>query len=246
MTHDELRKLVPIYALDALEGDEELEVQSHLEVCPICRDALDAHMRAAGNLALFVDPAPPPADLRRRLLEAVAGSGQAEPADPRPSVAPRPRRVVRWEQVVAVLSAAAVLALGVFSYSLAHRLSERNRQLARQDQVIAGLGSPLILTVPMVASGSAVKASGNVYVSADRRSGGLVATGLSDPGKRVYQLWLIVDNQPTPLEPFRPDANGTALVPIQGNLASMQGMAVTLEQHPNLPKPRGDMVLRTA
>src|SRR5256886_13061195 len=146
MTHDELRQLVPIFALDALEGDEELEVRSHLEACPICRDALDAHMRAAGNLALLVEPVQPPAALRRRLLEAVAESGQAERADPHPKVARLPRRMVRWEQAVAVLLAAAVLALGVFSYSLAQRLSERNRQLARQAEVIAGLSSPLIVT----------------------------------------------------------------------------------------------------
>src|SRR2546430_16493771 len=103
MTHDELRQLVPIYALDGLEGDEGLEVQSHLEVCPICREALDAHVQAAGNLAFFVEPVQPPADLRRRLLEAVAGSGQAEPADPPLNVARHPLREVRWEQVVAGL-----------------------------------------------------------------------------------------------------------------------------------------------
>ena len=41
MNHDELRDLVPIYALDALGGDEELEVRSHLEACQPCRLLLD-------------------------------------------------------------------------------------------------------------------------------------------------------------------------------------------------------------
>src|SRR3989442_8472154 len=144
MTHDELRQLVPIYALDALEGDEELEVRSHLDVCPICRDALDAHVQAAGNLALFVEPVQPPPDLRRRLLEAMAGSGQAEPAEPRPNVAGRPLRVVRWERFVAVLSAAPPLAPGVFSYSLAHRPSERARPPPPRGPGIARPRSPLI------------------------------------------------------------------------------------------------------
>jgi anti-sigma-K factor RskA len=153
---------------------------------------------------------------------------------------------MRWEQIVAALSAAAVLVLGLFSYSLARRLDDRNRALALQDRMIAGISSPLAVTVPMVAAGSAVNASGRIFVAADRHSGGLVATGLSDPGKRVYQLWLIVDNQPSPLEAFRPDENGNAYVPIAGDLGSMQAMAVTLEQHPNLSKPQGGMVLRTA
>ena len=42
MTHDELRKLVPIYALDALEGDEELEVR--LSNCLLL--LLEAEMKA--------------------------------------------------------------------------------------------------------------------------------------------------------------------------------------------------------
>src|SRR2546422_11619537 len=109
MTHDELRQLVPIYALDALEGDEELEVRSHVDICPICRDALDAHVQAAGNLALFVEPVQPPPDLHRRLLEAMAGNGQAEPAEPHPNVAGRPLRVVRWERIEAGLPAAPLL-----------------------------------------------------------------------------------------------------------------------------------------
>ena len=44
-------------ALDALEGDEAEEVESHLEVCALCRQELAAHEEALGAL---VEDGPPP------------------------------------------------------------------------------------------------------------------------------------------------------------------------------------------
>jgi hypothetical protein len=77
VTHDDLRDLVPIYALDALDGDEELEIRSHLEACQSCRLLLESHVQAAASLALAAEPVPPPAALRSRLMTAVASTPQA-------------------------------------------------------------------------------------------------------------------------------------------------------------------------
>jgi anti-sigma-K factor RskA len=46
-----------LYALDALEGDEAEEVETHLEVCALCRQELAAHEEALGAL---VEDGPPP------------------------------------------------------------------------------------------------------------------------------------------------------------------------------------------
>jgi hypothetical protein len=257
VTHDEIRELVPIYALDALEGDEERRVRDHLQSCPPCQAALETHRLAVGAFALVAEPVRPPDALRRRLMQAIGDSAQLEPAGViAPATVPAPGAVrrdktgsrpwLRWQRAAAVLGAAAVLALGVFSYSLSRRLAERDRVIAQENQFISRLSSPLLDTFPMIATGNAVKASGRVYIAADRRSGGFIATGLADPGKRVYQLWLITDGQPAPLAPFRPNADGLALVPIQGNLSSLPGMAVTLELHAGLRAPQGPMVLRSA
>src|SRR2546423_1670877 len=116
MTHDELRDLIPIYALDALEGVEELEIRSDLEACQAC---------------------------------------------------------------------------------------------------------PLATAVPLTGTGSGVNASAELYVSGDKHTAGLVARGLSDPGKNVYQLWLIGNNNvPVPVQAFRPDSSGLALVQIRTNLSN--------------------------
>jgi Anti-sigma-K factor rskA/Putative zinc-finger len=243
MNHDELRDLVPIYALDALAGDEEVEVRSHLEACQTCRLLLESHLQAAAALALAATPVTPPAELRSRLMAAVAASPQAP--SPPPAVPLRSLRSVTWQRVSALVAVAALLALGAFSYRQTHQLHEQERRLAAQGAIFQALASPLTTAVPLTGTGSGVNASAQLYVSGDKHTAGLVARGLSDPGKNVYQLWLIENNVPAPVEAFRPDSSGIALVKIRTNLSNMQGMAVTLEARAGNSAPQGPFVLKS-
>jgi anti-sigma-K factor RskA len=243
MNHDELRDLVPIYALGALRGDEELEVRSHLEACQPCRLLLESHMQAAAALALAAQPVTPPADLRNRLMTAVAASTRA-PSLP-PAIPLRSLRSETWQRVSALVAVAALLALGAFSYRQTRNLHEQQRRLAVQGAIFQALASPLTTAVPLTGTGSGVNASAELYVSGDRHTAGLVARGLSDPGRNVYQLWLIENNVPAPVEAFRPDSSGIALVQVRTNLSNMQGMAVTLEARAGNSAPQGPFVLKS-
>jgi anti-sigma-K factor RskA len=244
MTHDELRDLIPIYALDALDGDEELEIRSHLEACQACRMLLDSHVQAAASLALAAEPVTPPAALRTRLMTAVASTPQAPPSTP--AVPLRLRQPVTWERLSAIVAVAALLALGAFSYRQTRHLHELERKLAAQGEIFQALASPLATAVPLTGTGSGVNASAELYVSGDKHTAGLVARGLSDPGKNVYQLWLIGNNNvPVPVQAFRPDSSGLALVQIRINLSNMQGMAVTVEARAGNSTPQGSFVLKS-
>ena len=244
MTHDEVRDLVPIYALDALDGDEELEVRSHLEACQPCRMLLESHVQAAASLALASEPVTPPAALRSRLMTAVASTPQASPLPP--AVPLRPRPPVTWERLSALVAVAALIVLGAFSYRQTRHLHDQERQLATQNEIFQALASPLATAVPMTGTGSGVNASAELYVSGDKHTAGLVARGLSDPGKNVYQLWLIGNNNvPVPVQAFRPDPSGLALVQIRTNLSNMQGMAVTVEAKAGNSTPQGSFVLKS-
>lgn len=243
MTHDELRELVPVYALDAVEGDDRLEIQSHLESCPACRTSLEACLLAAGDLAMLAEPVTPPPALRTRLLQAVAESAQPGPA-PIP-IGRTARRGFTWRRLSAVVAVAAVLALTGVSFTLARHLNNSNRTIAQQREFLAALGSPLGSSVPLVGAGNAASASGVLYLSSDRHTARLVAQGLANPGHNIYQLWLITNNQPAPVEAFRPDSSGIALVSIRTNLAEMQAMAVTEEDHAGRSRPQGPFVLHS-
>lgn len=252
MTHDEVRDLVPIYALDGLSGNEELEVRAHLTTCAACRGSLESCQEATAAFAVAVDPVAPPPALRRRVLDGVAQTAQLpatrrQPAGPSHHSGNAQRLPWRWQRMGALVAVAAVLVLGVLSITLGVELHSRNAELNKEQHFIASyVGAPVLTTVPMVAAGSQAKAAGQVYVGATGESGGLVATGLSNPRGNVYQLWLIQNGKPSPLAAFTPDSAGVALVPIQANLSGMQGMAVTLEAHAGNKTPQGPKVLQSA
>lgn len=245
MTHDELRELVPIYALDALDGDEELEVRRHVDTCDACRATLEDTQVVTGALALAAPPVPPPAALRARVLQAATSTPRVGQV---PShAASRQRRGGLWRWVAASVAVAAVIVATGFGVVEDRRLRTADREVAAQRSFISSyVSSPVATAIPLLAAGSQLHASAQVYVSTSGKSAGLVATGLANPGAKVYQLWLIVDNQPSPLVAFRPDAGGVALVPISANLSSMQGMAVTLEAQAGNKVPKGPKVLQSA
>lgn len=254
MTHDQLRELVPIYALDALSGDEELEVRAHLQSCPDCQQRLETYQEAAGTLALSAEPVAPPAALRQRVLEQVAKSprpglqpeGAGVEAGKGARTGPLRRRRIWWRDSAAVLAAAVIVVLAALSVSLGLQLHTAKQQVADEHQFIAALGTPVVTTVSLVAVGSDQKAAGQLYVAASGNSAGLVVTGLPDPGSSVYQLWLIVNNVPSPVVAFRPDSSGDALVSVTTNLSQMQSMAITLEKRAGNKTPLGPKVLQTA
>ncbi len=81
MNDDRFTEQAPDYALGLLEGEELEDFERHLATgCPQCEQEL-ASMDAVGDALAFSIPAPaPPADLRDRLLAAVAADLEREHA----------------------------------------------------------------------------------------------------------------------------------------------------------------------
>jgi anti-sigma-K factor RskA len=74
---EQLAELYEAYALGALEGAELAAVEEHLaQPCPTCTPSVAQARTLVANLSYLAPPAEPPADLRRKLLAAIA----AEPA----------------------------------------------------------------------------------------------------------------------------------------------------------------------
>jgi hypothetical protein len=58
MTHDEASELLAVFALDAVDSDEQRLIEEHLAGCPRCRAELDAHREVAAALGNSVEPLP--------------------------------------------------------------------------------------------------------------------------------------------------------------------------------------------
>jgi hypothetical protein len=220
VTDNEVHGAAALYALDALAPEETMAVVAHVESCPPCRTSLAAYVETAGALALLAVPVVPNADLREQLLGALDGIPQTMP----PAGHHRSRRPFR------------------------HRGSRRGRSrtLANEERFMAMFAPPIRSVVPLVPAKRRARMSAQIYVSADEATLGLVAAGLPDPGANIYQLWLVADGTPVPVDAFRPDANGQALVTIRRSPRHADAFAISLERSPNLPAPLGPIVLQSA
>lgn len=75
MTHDDIRDLLPVYAVGAGDPGAATGVTAHLRQCPQCAAELARLHETLAALAADA-PAPPPPDLRARVLAAAAATPQ--------------------------------------------------------------------------------------------------------------------------------------------------------------------------
>jgi anti-sigma-K factor RskA len=58
MTHEEASELLAVFALDAVDDIERVQIDAHMTECPRCRAELDAHREVAAALGNSVEPLP--------------------------------------------------------------------------------------------------------------------------------------------------------------------------------------------
>ncbi len=218
MTHEELQELLPVYVLNALEGDDAQAVQAHLADCETCRRELSALREITADLAQGAAAVEPPAALLSRLLRAVRPS-------PLQVVIPR-----RWAFGFAAAAIALVAALAGVTLSLNHNLAVLRQRLTAQEQILVLLADPGARTVALTGQ---VQARVRLIYAPARKEGILVATNLDDPGKEfVYQLWLIAGQQPESAGVFRPVPGQSVIVPLMADFRRYHIVAVTVERGP--------------
>jgi anti-sigma-K factor RskA len=258
---DRYRDLVPLAALDALDGPDVLEFRQHLETCEGCRAELAAFERVAGGIGAGVRPVPPPPGLRQRVLAAVGA--------PLPrAAAVRPPRAFLW---LGALATAAALVLGLALLATRHQLqreraraqalaaegAQARRELADLQQALAEARSVRDLVVHpdsrltlLAGLPPAPGARARVIWNSSTRQAVLIASGLQAPAPgKAYEVWVIGESkQPAPAGVFQPAADGTALVhlPRVEETARPRTFAVTLEPAAGSPSPTGPMVLAGA
>lgn len=222
----ELHDLAPLYAVGALEPDEERRFLDHLDTCVECRDELVIAER--GIEALAVSSAEPaPADMRDEVMRRIEAAQH-----PSTKVVPFPRRRV-WQTVAGVAAAAAV-AFAVLFFNAQNQLDS-----ARQLEEILAAGDLVTVAV----EDSPIGAARFVY-SAELGRGVFTGIGLElVPDDRTYQLWLIDESGPVSAGVFRPDAEGDAVVVVEGELGSGVVLGVTVEPAGGSPQPTGEVLI---
>lgn len=227
-------ELIPGYALGCLDPDELAQVEAHLPGCQVCQEELRSYQAVADELPLAVPMAMPPADLKGRLMNSVAGP-QARPAEPATSWRQRVEQALQglfarplWQPLALLL----ILALALGNLLLLRQVIELSR---------AEPG-----TILLSGTEAAPKATGVIVLSQDAKRGTLVAEGLPalDPAQQ-YQLWLIEDGQRLSGGVFSVDDDGFGTLQLSGpqSLADYAAFGITIEPAGGSPGPTGDRVL---
>lgn len=256
MTHADLKEMLGLYALGALEGDDAAALATHLGQCDACVAELADLEETSAELARAAGPVEPSVEVTRRILEATRSEPQLLAVRParegsiatphlRPSpAAPRPRRrLLRVAARVAV--AAVVVVLVVSQLTLLRRLDRARTMLASGREFLEFVTSPDVTTAPLRATESV--AGARALVAYDRRSGRVVLFAFDlppPPPDQVYQLWLISDGVRPGLV-FSPDALGAAVRRDRWSPEPREAplFAITLEPSPGGDEPTGQILL---
>lgn len=263
---DALEAHAAAYALDALDPDERDVFQVHLDTCHYCRALVREFAEVVGHLPDAVPPVQATPALRQRLMAAVqedVARGAAAEADgglatdptgnvasgrtPRAAPAGWLERLLgggqapRWA-AAALLTASVALAIG--NVSLLRRTHEEQTRAAAYEAALEAAASGRV--VPLASTDGSPR--GRVALiapgpeSADRRARLLVAGLPEPPADRTYQLWLIRDGTPHGAGTFS-GTGGVATIPVEGDPARAQVVAVTVEPRGGSRAPTSNPIL---
>lgn len=236
MNHQEATENLEAYLLGALEPDEAELMAAHVDTCPLCQQAerqLTPALDALGTLVPQVNPSP---DLRGRFLARLDEPYDHQQAEPQTDMAPV-SRFSRWSRFgLAAAAAIALLFIGLLA-TMQQNLSETRDNLATvevqmqdEQEVLAGLGE----VIPITAD-NAPDARGMLYLSSENHRALLVVDKLPPANSdRVYQIWLVRDDQRTSVGVFTVNDAGNARVMIEADtpLDAYQMLGITEEPAP--------------
>ena len=224
LSHDEIRELLPAYALGAVTDDEAAAIRDHILGCEECMQAADGFAETSSKLALAVPSVPLPAGFADRVME-VALEGRAAPE----AKAAGSRR---WRWVAAFGGAALLVIAAVMTFQF-FQLREDQRQ---QEQVLAALSSDQgveLTGTPGVRASVVPHGVGSVFA----------ASGLERaPDGKTYQLWLIDGDRPVSAGTFE-TSDGLVYYEVAQPIEDYDAAAVTIEQDGGVEAPTTEPIL---
>jgi hypothetical protein len=246
--HEQFGEDLALYALNALEGDERVDLEKHLAACAACRVELE-HLRGDGALLALSALGPkPPLRARQRLLDAVAKETATSATRAQSTRAiGQPRSLLwgllGWTAAVALVVFAASLwkensALKVSLASASMKAEESSRELDDLRRIAAPIIAPEGQRFTLVAMKTPAQPQGKAFYLRNHSNLVFVANNMPAlPPHKAYELWLIpAQGVPVAAGVFKPDAHGSATVvnpPLPAGLEA-KGFAITVEDEPGV------------
>jgi hypothetical protein len=224
ISHDEAAELLGAYALDAVDGDEAIAIEAHLESCPRCRDELRNHREVTGLLSYAGQEAP--AGLWDKVMSEVR-TEEVPPASSRPAVIASPGgRAGRdgrtgWRAWVLPLAAAAAVVIVALLAVQVARLQSRTDHLSHELSQMASQPTMANVEAALAAPGArrvtlrASEGSASIQAVILPDGSGYLYDSTLEPlsARQAYQLWGqsgqhlisygLIGSSPAPVTAFR-------------------------------------------
>jgi anti-sigma-K factor RskA len=255
MTHEQASELLAVFALDAVDSDEQELIETHLAECPRCRAELDAHRDVAAALGNSVEQLP------EGLWSSIASRLPPRPAEeppPMPALVREgyenqeptttgfrtppqaPRRASRGRLFsLASLAVAAAAVAAVLGVNLVHA----NNQISSLQQA-SPASAVAALKVPghkVVDAESARHVELARFVVVPSGQGYLLKSDLPTlSSSKTYQLWGIIKGQAISLGLLGQDPHGVAFT--WGGSTEPSKLGITVEPAGGSVVPTGSML----
>ncbi len=223
MAESQVHELAAAYALNALDGSEQLEFESHLGTCDSCRTELDSFGDAAAALALSPEPASPPDELRARILAQARGGGAVVPL--------RSRGRSRLIPALAAAAAVAAVGFGIWAASLSSSLSRERDARRGRESALAVLADPAARRVPLRGR------TGVLAVAPDGSAALAVLRLPHAPRGKTYQAWVLRGGGRVSSAGTFQASRTTTVFRLGPAVPRSARVAVTLERHGGVSRP---------
>jgi anti-sigma-K factor RskA len=243
---DALEDLMTRYVLGELEDDETRELERLARQRPALRDEIGRLRRTLG-LVPYAEVAPPPPDLRARVLaaaEAQAGAAPRATVTPlagRDRLAGRRGRVLTATRVVGSIAAALIVALAWDGQRL-------RQELALQRDVTTTLQQPNVVRQFALHGTGVSLAAGTVVLDLDAKRAAVAIRGLAPlPPGQTYRLWARIGDGAVPCGQFNADARGAVVsqftIPVDAYTSPVEQLFLNVEPAEQGAHPVGTTVM---
>lgn len=243
---EQCEALLPGYALTVLEADEAAAVAEHLSTCDRCPGSLQAYQEVVDRMAEVGPAQSPPPAIWQRLREAI-GDAPLTPAQTSGAIRRRSRRekATRWVVGLAAIQTLILIGMAWLAWSnWPPMLVPRPAWDAMQQQLGVQRQMTVLLTAPdarrVVLRSQSAGAQGILLLQPTETTAALVAVDFPPlRPNRVYQLWLLRDNQRDNGGTFRVDQNGYAMLTVTAPrpLSAYRAAGITEEPAGGSPGP---------
>ena len=230
---------IPAYALGALDAEDVVALETHLEKCASCRTELAEYRAMSESLLIAIPPKQPSAKLRKQLQNQL-------PSAQKKSL---PKFTLNFYRFAVGTAVIVLLALNLASLNQARQIqiqqAEFENQINDAQAALAMLAYPGAERLSVDGEGI----TGSLLLDSDRNIAALIVWNMPQLSRdQTYQAWL-VDPQGGRINagiflPHTNQAYTTQIITAEKGFSNYVGIGVTVEPAGGSDQPTGERVLK--